>query len=517
MGSVGIGVDLGPRSSADAVAVLDRRDPDRLILRRLDPGCLHVGGLVLLMLGALLAVGWFAGVGSGWRLAWGVVLGPLGALVALAEAWVVVDRRRRVVVDGVSLVVPVVFRRHATTDFERVVLDEDVDGTRSDGETGPTTTFEIRLEGAKLNRRVAVAGVWEAAVPVAEALSRFLEIPFQDRAAARTQQPAELDLPVAQQERPAGGMGSKGLDRPADPRCTLENLPDGGVGVAVPLPDGRAALGIALVVFVLWTIPVSLFGSIWIGLLPLAVVLASWVKVAFGYRADLEIRRDRLEVRTRGLVARRHVTIPAAELEDVIVRDLEWGGPRSTLAHMLDGVIVARSDRTAVRFGHGLSEAELVWLRRLILDKVGQGVELELRAAAEWDVRGALGLRLAVGGLIGAAIGLVAGLAMPFPMATAAWTVGAAVGLLIGASSSGSLRAVSARAAVDVTVMLILVWLMAPPLIFGSGVSLTPEAIPGVPAVDLAYLPVALVGCAALGVVGLQALRMLRVRFSKGK
>ncbi len=30
---------------------------------------------------------------------------------------------------------------------------------------------------------------------------------------------------------------------------------------------------------------------------------------------------------------------------------------------MLDGFLVARSDRSAVRFGHGLSTAELVWLR----------------------------------------------------------------------------------------------------------------------------------------------------------
>src|SRR6185369_14296964 len=89
-----------------------------------------------------------------------------------------------------------------------------------------------------------------------------------------------------------------------------------------------------------------------------------------------------LLVRKRGLVLRRTVRFPLAELEEVARLRPERGGPRNVIADAFDGFLVARSDHAAVRFGHGLSWEELDRLRAAIVAKLG-AVGRELPAAPE--------------------------------------------------------------------------------------------------------------------------------------
>ena len=131
-------------------------------------------------------------------------------------------------------------------------------------------------------------------------------------------------------------------------------------------------------IFLVWTLPSWSNDALPIGLAPLVVMLLVACKMAFGFRSELALSAAGLEVRTFGLGTRRVTVFPLAELEELALLQPEQGGLRGLQTEVFAGVLAARSDRASVRFGHGLSRAELESLRALLRARV---VELHRRAA----------------------------------------------------------------------------------------------------------------------------------------
>ncbi len=366
-----LGIDLGPPSGADVVFGLDPRNSKRLLVRHRSGGCIRVLGIFFLGGGlALQAVGLLDGISWG-ALAGGLAMGLFGAFLLFARSSTAFDRHIDQIEHGFTVGVTTVFHRQSLVGFDRVMITEKVDVSHDeDGDASYSTTFKVELWGSGNSLTVASTGLWETSVPVAEAMSRFLRLPLHDRAAKRVRQPDELDLSLREQRR-RGSFGSSSGKPSGENRSTIVADDTRRLAVSIPRPDGRPMLAVLVFVLVLWTLPVGLLSrSFFIAFLPAAVVLASWLKVAFGFSSEIEATPELLRVQSRGLVMRRTVEIPTDELENLALRQFEWGGPRSTLAHMLDGFLIARSDRSAVRFGHGLATAELAWLRSRLLDIV---------------------------------------------------------------------------------------------------------------------------------------------------
>ena len=104
---------------------------------------------------------------------------------------------------------------------------------------------------------MASTGIWETAVPVAEALSRFLRLPLHDGAVDRIRQPEELELSLREQ-RQRGSFKSSTKKTTVEDRCTVVRDDESGFSVSVPRPDGRPMLAVLVFVLVLWTLPVGL-------------------------------------------------------------------------------------------------------------------------------------------------------------------------------------------------------------------------------------------------------------------
>jgi hypothetical protein len=204
-------------------------------------------------------------------------------------------------------------------------------------------------------------------VPAAEALAHFLALPIDDRHQNVRRRPEELDVPLIRDRSDPGPLRLEGQFR------RLAAMADDGetLLICIARPRQHQYLRLTLPVFVLWTLPVSLLGGQPLfGLLPILILLASWLKVAYGYRSSLRVSAQGLKVLSRGLVFRRTVEFPLGELEEVARLRPERGGPRNVIADAFDGFLVARSDRASVRFGHGLSWEELDRLREAILAKI---------------------------------------------------------------------------------------------------------------------------------------------------
>jgi ankyrin repeat protein len=374
----GASIDLGPRRRPPVAVGLDPRSPDRLVIRRHPPaGCLVVVAGALAVVAA--AGGGVPGPGG---ISWSWLLGralPLGALAAvlLARRWLIIDRNRREIERGIGAVWP--WRRtiEPLGVVQAVRLERhDEAHPDADGDSSVTTTYGVSLERDGQNLEISRAGVWECAVPLGETLAHFLRVGLDDRSQRRRRSFEELETPLCDQRPPS----RKGAHlKPS--RLRVVEGEDGSLVIEIPRSKDPAYLAGALAVFVLWTLPVSIFGSLWLGLLPLGIMIVSWLKVAYGYSAEVRVSADGLTVTSRGLVMRSTVSIPCGELEELILIRPEWGGPRNTLAFAFAGMLVARSDRSAVRFGHGLTREELQWLRALITQRL---VELGLDHA-EWQ------------------------------------------------------------------------------------------------------------------------------------
>jgi hypothetical protein len=384
---VGIAVDLGPSSKADAGVFLEDEGGDRLVIVTNKGGCLPIIGIGLVAAAAGSQASIISGRFEWWDLLVGILVGAMGGWLLFGRFWTRMDRKRRLLDTGVSLITPHLIRRALLGKYTRVlIVQKDSTHTDSDGNSSTTTTFPVTLEGGPGVESFSLtsAGIWEQAIPISEAMSRFLQIPLEDKAASRTQAPHELDFSL--REQASSKKPKKDRKKPGHARFVIRDHSEDSLAVTIPRPDYRPWAGLLAFVVIGWCIPVGFLSREWFTtLLPLFVVGGTAIKCVFGFRSEFHVTPAKLWVKKYGLFGRRSVTFPGSELEDLLVRRFEQGGPRSSLAEMMDGVIVARSDREAIRFGHGLSFPELKWLRQEIHRVITSPIDSKPPTTVELD------------------------------------------------------------------------------------------------------------------------------------
>lgn len=179
-------------------------------------------------------------------------------------------------------------------------------------------------------------------------------------ARGKTRRYEALDLPLAARPREAADS-----PRPKEARATLLERPDGTLSIDVPRPGMRifaSCIFFSVLTLLFFSTPVLAISALeaWpTALMPHVVIFATAIKLGLGYCAHVEASPTELIVHARGLFFNRRVAIPSTELESLHFAKQEWGGPRNAIAHLMDGLIVARSDHAAIRFGYGLSRGEL--------------------------------------------------------------------------------------------------------------------------------------------------------------
>lgn len=396
-----IGVQLNPSRKPGVVLRRDPRDPDRLyVLPRLLGGA-SLFGLVLLGLGGFgqleaLREDSAAGLVFATLLAWG------GAAAVTLRPVSAIDRARRVVEERFGRLLPVHLRSHSLAGLERVTLE-----VRSNpASQGVSTAYPVRLEGPGVGFEVDDPGYWEPAVGLAEPLAAFLDVPMTDPGRSGTRAPEELDRPLGDQAR------SNRRHRPADSALAVVADGDDLLQVRIPRPYAKQFGCLSLLVGLFCMIPVTIevlvpllrgyslqgrLGSLAFFCFPIALVGGAALRILLTNGGDLHVTPGRLRMSLHAPWGRRVVEIPFGELEDLVILEPEMGGSRSLLAYFSQGVLVARSDREAVRFGHGLSRKELEWIqsrvravmrpreRRLIAPRPAAAAKLdELGFSRDW-------------------------------------------------------------------------------------------------------------------------------------
>lgn len=300
------------------------------------------------------------------------------------------DRSTWTAVDGLGLVSRLTGRARSLRGARRVVVRQEQVGGGEHAETRYPTTLWVGDDAIELD----APGTWEAALPVAEAVARFLGVDLHDEVARERRRPAELD--VALRDRGTGGP-SRG--RPKALQSLLLFDRPARLRVRIPMPAVPQIAGLNLLVALFCLIPFTIMvvlpllsGSLrdpgelaWAllgSLAPVLIVGSASLLAVFGNGGLLDVTPERLRLVQNGILWRREVLIPAAELEDLVRLAPELGGPRSLLAYFSDGVLVARSDRASVRFGYGLPGAELDWLAARVLDVLRVGLRASPAAAA---------------------------------------------------------------------------------------------------------------------------------------
>ncbi|MFQ5464169.1 MAG: hypothetical protein ACE5E5_16270, partial [Phycisphaerae bacterium] len=218
----------------------------------------------------------------------------------------------------------------------------------------------------------------------AEKVAKALRLPLADGTGrqAIVREPDQLDESLRDRRRrtgerlselPPSPEGMKTRVRIEDDEMILEIPPPGLTGGVV----GRLAATGVFVGFVVtfflrpllaevkkapdaFTYVFIGFLSLFFILLPLCLSLGSFLR-ALRASSTLRISRDRLQLKTRGVIFSDVCEIPADELEEVDLQ--EDDGSESSLHR---DEIVARSDRTTARFGRHLPQEEKEWIKTVI-------------------------------------------------------------------------------------------------------------------------------------------------------
>lgn len=240
--------------------------------------------------------------------------------------------------------------------------------TRSSNNSGSSTSFRVRLKdgSAADGLEVASHATLMAARLDAEKAARLAGVPLIDETdgSPTVREPGELDQSVLERDT------SSGTSRPRTPPDSVitPSWEAGGATFALPpmlvviIGGGLlAAVPIAMVVGFWWFFWRDAGGQsaegfvgqifdhlplLFVGLFVLQAMFAGWRRGALG--TTVAVGADGLKAAGR--------RIPASELEELhVMRRGRW-------THIL-----ARSDRTQLRFGYGLPRAELEYLRESIL------------------------------------------------------------------------------------------------------------------------------------------------------
>jgi len=212
----------------------------------------------------------------------------------------------------------------------------------------------------------------------AEFLAAALGIPLEDSSsgAVVVREGAHVDESLRERRRRTG----EGVKLPDPPAAMTSRFSVAEDGVEIEMPSAGLGLGIIPVAFALVAcvgfVIIVLIVASEMGRAPLPLVIACVVVVILGLgfsawavmnarheRTFIRVGRDALTVHKRGLGIGKPKTIPADELEELVI-----GTPDDPST---GDDIVARSDKLTLSFGGHLSSEERDWIKTVIENTVG--------------------------------------------------------------------------------------------------------------------------------------------------
>ncbi len=339
--------------------LLDPRDADRLQVRFAPSLGRRLLGLVV---GGVASLGLLSGLrGETGALVAALVFASVAALIAFGRTTLVLDRRRGRIERMWGAPLPFARLLEARGPFGPVVLTQVEEERERKDQTIRQTTYPVTIDAARGRTTLCALATWEAGRDFAETVARFLGIGIEDEVQHQKAAPDGLDEPLAF-SAPAGADPSHRSRQPSALRWNGEDE----LVVEIPRPGrplARRFLGLLAIVGLFW-VPIALCGGALVeALLPLLLIAGAGLKLSWGFGATVVANARGLTIDSRGLVLRRRHHIPLAELESLLLLRPEWGGARGLLAEFFEGVLVARSDRVSVRFGHGLTRGDLQSIR----------------------------------------------------------------------------------------------------------------------------------------------------------
>lgn len=236
--------------------------------------------------------------------------------------------------------------------------------------------YRVRLAPAGgASRTLHSSQSYEDARRLAELMAQTMRLALVDVTTGTPQrrEAGELDVPLAKRlgrvEKPSG---------PPPPGLTPEER--GGVYIAIDLPSSRAAIAYSRVIRFILIVAAAI--AVVIALqareVPVAALVALGIAmtiavtavrvVTSSYAGPARVIADDagdLIFETKG----KRATIRRGELEELVL----VSGEQARRASLWGPKLVARSDQTAVAFGHGLSDAQAAWVHQSLLARLSRG------------------------------------------------------------------------------------------------------------------------------------------------
>lgn len=456
------GIQLAPRAGSDVVYGLDSTDPARFVIR---------GSYLRPRLLAGLAILFFAGgsqlealrSGNPWSLAGATIVACLASAAAFVRRRLVLDRARAEVLEEFAIAAPFARRVRELSSFRHVVVSRE----NRPAAHGRETVYPVDLQAALTRIRVCAMDRWELAVPLSEALARFLDLPLRDARRGGNVAVDHLDAPLRDDPpRPFAAAPPQ----PSSCRVTVDR--EALLKVEIPRPAVAQTLFLNAILLAFCVLPLVLevalpmwrgwrpesaretFFSVGWLLLPAILVSGGSIRHVARNGGSLSVTPEAVRFRRHGVIRSAEVTIPSDAIEDLVILEPEMGGSRNLFAYLSSGVLVVRSDDLSFRAGYGLSIPELEWLRDRIREVIGQAGRRAPSAVA--SVRTAklpgaavpplyprwsrVGLGMLGGGLFGQWIGGTFGVCVALPYLEHLLNFGTMVGGFSAAALTPSLR-----------------------------------------------------------------------------
>jgi len=396
-----------PQKSSAPNLQLIQTDPD-ILETRVGGGCLMLFGLPFLLAGLFVIAASVKLIPIQGNLPWyfgipfGAIFAAAGAALMFGRTGMTIDRRQKTILKWWGLLAPMKRTEYPLDQYSRVTLGRE---SRSSGDS-TTIVFPVKLEGAGSTPAIEIEApqLYPAGRQLAEKLARFLNRPLVDTSSGQAiaREPDQLDESLRDQARQTPAKtdwaelpyGSK-IEIHDELGAKVFVLPPPGLTFTSYLQMLMALVFASLVTF-FFVIPLTQLPMpaplryLFLGFIGTFFILAPILSGARALissarkRVRVLVSREFLRVEDPGLFRKKAAQIPAAELEELVLPEVDLSPllvqklpdgttlPQSqrmmAAGNFLSKLtrtagITARSDKATLEFGQGLSKDELRYLQ----------------------------------------------------------------------------------------------------------------------------------------------------------
>lgn len=365
---------------------IETHDPDVMEWRG-GGGCLALFGLPFLLAGLFImsvpftAVEMKGNMPKWMMVPFGAVFATIGAALVFGRRGVIVDRRRKEVRTWWGLLVALGGTERQLEEFTGVRLTREV--RRSDKSS--YTVYPVRLGGGGKPVSLGEPRDATAARKLGEELAKFVGLPLEDATSGSVvrREAGHLDESVRDRARRTG----RKLEIPPPPPGMKTQVSFQGDATVLEIPPAGFHPAYLVIFAVVLIFPAIIGGFmihpilgeksedpfrwVFVGFLSLfalvpVLIFAGVVLRAAKRRTKVTVSPGEVTVETSGIGLTLKVTLPADEIEELLVRDLPPQMAKFAAMKRGAGGIVLRTDRKGVSFGAHLSGDELRHLKGVI-------------------------------------------------------------------------------------------------------------------------------------------------------